>query len=164
MFIQITWFGTITVEDIQDDLCRSPTPGFNFFPMVSLTKSKIGKNKGRTYDLAHHFSREWYSIRISLRYADACLKRSFLKVVLKSSSLLDRIRMAMTLPVIIRLKNLNCCTAKTQYQKFKTNIPRKQIVRPQSQFPHSCVCERFIYSHNRSAYSAAGKYVDWSWE
>jgi hypothetical protein len=37
---------------------------------------------------------------------------------------------------------------------------RKQIfpgiVRPQSQFPHSCVCERFIYSHDRSAYSAAG--------
>jgi hypothetical protein len=29
---------------------------------------------------------------------------------------------------------------------------------PQSQFPHSCV-----YSPNRSAYSAAGKYVDRSW-
>jgi hypothetical protein len=31
----------------------------------------------------------------------------------------------------------------------------------------SCVCERFIYSHNRSAYSqysAAGKYVDRSWD
>jgi hypothetical protein len=27
-----------------------------------------------------------------------------------------------------------------------------------------CVCERFIYSHNRSAYSGAGKYVDRSWE
>jgi hypothetical protein len=24
------------------------------------------------------------------------------------------------------------------------------------QFPHSCVCERFIYSYDRSAYSAAG--------
>jgi hypothetical protein len=23
-------------------------------------------------------------------------------------------------------------------------------------FPHSCVCEQFIYSHDRSAYSAAG--------
>ncbi len=29
---------------------------------------------------------------------------------------------------------------------------------------HSCVCERFIYSHDRSAYSAARKYVDRSWE
>ncbi len=56
------------------------------------------------------------------------------------------------------------CTAKTQYQKFETNIPRKGIARPQSQFPHSCVCERFIYFHNRSAYSAAGKYVDRLWE
>jgi hypothetical protein len=28
------------------------------------------------------------------------------------------------------------------------------------QFPHSCVCERFIYSHHRSAYSGAGIYVD----
>jgi hypothetical protein len=44
------------------------------------------------------------------------------------------------------------------------NIPRKGIVWPQSQFPHSCVCEQFIYSHDRSAYSAAGKNVDWSGE
>ncbi len=28
----------------------------------------------------------------------------------------------------------------------KTNIPRKGIARPQSQFPHSCVCERFSYT------------------
>ncbi len=55
-------------------------------------------------------------------------------------------------------------TAKTQYRKFETNVPRKGIPRPQSQFPHSCVCERFIFSHDRSAYSAAGKYVDRSWE
>jgi hypothetical protein len=36
-------------------------------------------------------------------------------------------------------------TAKTQYRKFETNIPRKGIVRPQSQFPHSCVCERCVW-------------------
>jgi hypothetical protein len=47
-------------------------------------------------------------------------------------------------------------TAKTQYRKFETNIFRKEIVGPQSQFPHSCVCERFIKSHDRSAYSSAG--------
>ncbi len=46
--------------------------------------------------------------------------------------------------------------------KFETKIHRKGIAR--SQFPHSCVSERFIYSHNRSAYSAAEKYVDRSWE
>ncbi len=55
-------------------------------------------------------------------------------------------------------------TAKTQYRKFKTNIPRKRIARLQSQFPHSCFCEWFIYSHHLSAYSAVGKYVNRSWE
>ena len=44
-------------------------------------------------------------------------------------------------------------TLQRQYQKFETNIPRKGIARPQNQFPHSCVCERFIYSHNRSAFT-----------
>ncbi len=29
---------------------------------------------------------------------------------------------------------------------------------------HVSVCDRFIYSHDRSAYSAAGKYMDRSWE
>ncbi len=36
-------------------------------------------------------------------------------------------------------------TAKTQYQNFDTNVPRKGTVRPQSQFLHSCFCERFIF-------------------
>jgi hypothetical protein len=49
-------------------------------------------------------------------------------------------------------------------ENFDTNIPSKGFVRPQSQFPHLCVCERFIYSHDRSAYSSAGKYVDQYWE
>jgi hypothetical protein len=30
------------------------------------------------------------------------------------------------------------------------------IAQPQSQFPHSCVCERFIYSQDRSTYFAVG--------
>ncbi len=55
-------------------------------------------------------------------------------------------------------------TAKTQYRKFETNFPRKGTAWPQSQFPHSCVCERDIYFQDRSAYSAAGKYVDRSQE
>ncbi len=48
--------------------------------------------------------------------------------------------------------------------KFETNAPRIGIARPHSQFTHSCVCERFIYSQVRSAYSAAGKYEDRSRE
>jgi hypothetical protein len=43
-----------------------------------------------------------------------------------------------------------------QRQNTETNIPRKGILGSQSQFPHSCVFERFIYSHDRSAYSAGG--------
>jgi hypothetical protein len=48
-----------------------------------------------------------------------------------------------------RISSQHIChyTAKTQFRKFETNIPRKGIARPQSEFPHSCVCERFIYSH-----------------
>jgi hypothetical protein len=47
-------------------------------------------------------------------------------------------------------------TAKTKCRKFETNIPRKGISGPQSQFPHSCVCERIIYSHDGSAFSVGG--------
>jgi len=47
-------------------------------------------------------------------------------------------------------------TAKTKYRYFEKNIPRKGRSGPQSQFPHSCVCERIIYSHDRSAFSAGG--------
>jgi hypothetical protein len=47
-------------------------------------------------------------------------------------------------------------TAKTKYRNFETNIPRKGISGSQSQFPHSYVCERFIYSHDRSPDSAGG--------
>ncbi len=55
------------------------------------------------------------------------------------------------------------CTAKNQCRKFETNNPRKGIARPQSQF-HIHVSVSVIYFHDWSAYSAAGKYVDGSWE
>ncbi len=58
---------------------------------------------------------------------------------------------------------IHCRTAKTKCQKLKlwnwkieTNIPRKGILGYESQFPHSCVCERIIYSHDGSAFSAGG--------
>ncbi len=38
-----------------------------------------------------------------------------------------------------------CYTAKTKHRNFETNIPRKGISGSQSQFPHSCACERFIH-------------------
>jgi hypothetical protein len=59
-------------------------------------------------------------------------------------------------------------STKTQYRKFETHISRKGIAWPQSQFPHSCVSFSDFYtvqySQDGSAYSAAGKYVDRSWE
>ncbi len=48
-------------------------------------------------------------------------------------------------------------TAKTQYRKFETNIPRKGIASPRSQFPHSFVCEQFIYYQDWSALFCCGK-------
>jgi hypothetical protein len=42
-------------------------------------------------------------------------------------------------------RNLNLC------------IPGKGIARPQYLFPHSCVCERSIYSHVRSTYFPAAE-------
>ncbi len=67
-------------------------------------------------------------------------------------------------PFFVGLLSMSFRTAKTQYRKFETDITRKGIAQPQFQFPHSWVCERFTYSHDPSAYSAAGKYVDRTWE
>jgi hypothetical protein len=41
---------------------------------------------------------------------------------------------------------IGTCTAKNQYRKFETHIPRKGIARPQFQFSCSCVRERFYIS------------------
>ncbi len=54
------------------------------------------------------------------------------------------------------VKFTSYCSAKNQYRKFETYIPRKGTAQPQCQFPHSSVCELFIYSHDRSCCSAAG--------
>ncbi len=57
------------------------------------------------------------------------------------------------------------CTEKTKCRKFETNIPRKGISGPQSQFPHSYVCERIIYVFPRWVCQFCWrKYVDLSWE
>jgi hypothetical protein len=53
-----------------------------------------------------------------------------------------------------------CSTAKN----FDLCILIKGTARPQSQFPQSCVCGRFIYSHERSTYFPAAEYVHRSWE
>jgi hypothetical protein len=40
----------------------------------------------------------------------------------------------------------------TLHRKFDTNIPRNEAAWPRFKLPHSWICERFIYSHDRSAY------------
>ncbi len=42
--------------------------------------------------------------------------------------------------------------ANSLQRKSHLCIPSLGIARPQSQFPYSCVCERFIYSQDRSTY------------
>jgi hypothetical protein len=49
----------------------------------------------------------------------------------------------------ILIQNLSSATLQ---QQFRLYIPVLGIARPQPQFPHSCVCERFIYSQDRSTY------------
>ncbi len=45
------------------------------------------------------------------------------------------------------------CTANALYRKLKTNIPKNETALSHSQSLHSCICERFIYSHRQSASS-----------
>ncbi len=65
------------------------------------------------------------------------------------------------------LSFLNCHSAihcKDTIPRIRNKYSQKSTViePPPSQFPHSCVCEWFIYSHDWSAYSPTGKYVDQS--
>ncbi len=54
------------------------------------------------------------------------------------------------------LNSQNSCLSLIPYsilqRQFRLHIPFLEIARPQPQFPHSCVCERFIYSQDRSTY------------
>ncbi len=43
----------------------------------------------------------------------------------------------------------------TLQRQFRLYIPFLGIVRPQPQFPHSCVFERFIYSQDQSRISSS---------
>jgi hypothetical protein len=63
-------------------------------------------------------------------------------------------------------ERVHLTTAKKQYRKFETNIPKKGIARPQSQFPHACVCGRFLYIPiiGLPILLQEKLYVDRSWE
>ncbi len=54
------------------------------------------------------------------------------------------------------------------YRKSNLCFPRNETEWPRSQFLHSCICERFIYSQDRSAYIfGCSKIADtwmWNWK
>ncbi len=52
------------------------------------------------------------------------------------------------------------CIAKTLYRKFETKNTRNKTARLRSQFLHSWICERFIYSQDQSACVATANWVD----
>ncbi len=58
---------------------------------------------------------------------------------------------------LLAAAQLTRCTAKILYRKLETYIPGNGTARSQSQYLHSCFSVPFIYSHERSAYTAAGK-------
>ncbi len=59
---------------------------------------------------------------------------------------------------------LSFSICQTLQPKSHLCVPFLGIVRPQSQFPHSCVCEQSIYSQDRSSYLAAAKKTARSWK
>jgi hypothetical protein len=67
---------------------------------------------------------------------------------------------------------LTYCTHTLTHTHCKDTLPKirnkcsqkRNCEAPVLIFTFLCRCERFIYSHGRSAYSVAGKYVDRSWE
>ncbi len=62
-----------------------------------------------------------------------------------------------------RLERQLLYTTKTQYRKFETNIPRKGIVWPRSQFTFMCLWQIYIFPQSVCLF-CCWKYVDWSRE
>jgi hypothetical protein len=60
-------------------------------------------------------------------------------------------------------RGLYYCTAKNQCRKFETNIPRKGIALPQSQFLHLCLWAIYIFPRSICLFFCR-KYVDQSLE
>jgi hypothetical protein len=67
--------------------------------------------------------------------------------------LTDRLILPETISIRIGLYK----PSSTLHRKFETNISINETARPRSQFLHSCICERSIYSHDRSAYCVCGQ-------
>jgi hypothetical protein len=71
-----------------------------------------------------------------------------------------------TSKIVLLTRTLYEHSHSTLYRKSDLCIPRHKPARPRYQFLHSLysICERFLYCQNWSAYLAAAKYADRSWE
>jgi hypothetical protein len=67
-------------------------------------------------------------------------------------------------PVYCIIHVLYCTLQRKNDENLKQIFLRKGISGPQPQFPHSCVCERIIYSPRWACLFCWRKYVDRSWE
>jgi hypothetical protein len=68
------------------------------------------------------------------------------------------------LSIALSILHVLVYTAKNQYRKFENKYSQKRNCVATDPISTSCVCERFIYCHDGSAYSAAEKYVNQFWE
>ncbi len=61
-------------------------------------------------------------------------------------------------PMFSRYIEFSLCTDSTQYRKSNLCTSSNETAWPRFQRLHSCICERLVYSQDRSAYLAAAKY------
>jgi hypothetical protein len=111
---------------------------------------------GRIYWVENH---PWYKKRVRRRRKKEFLGRKSPDVQEEVEKKKKEIDLVENHPILRNRKR-----RRTLYRKSNSCIPTKGMVRPQSQFIHSCVCERIIYSHDLSAYLAAAKQTDQSWK
>ena len=76
----------------------------------------------------------------------------FFGSVLKSPIQIGTLSVNNSVTNISRLGTFKQWNMHTLQRQFRLYIPFLGIARPQPQYPHSCVCERFIYSQDLSTY------------
>ncbi len=166
MFIQITWFGTITVKGIQGYLCRSLTPGFNFFPMNSLKKSKIGlavKIKGDRMVLLSAFQENAIGISFKMCWClpEEKLSEGGLEIQLLARQNPNGNDIAWN-NLIKKFKLLHCKDTIPKIQNKYSQKRKCAASVPISTF--LCLWGAYFFPQSVRLFSAAGKYADWSWE
>jgi hypothetical protein len=110
------------------------------------------KYKGEKGKFEEKWKQEWETVKVE-RKKGMCKKVKILKRAVK------KIKVNIWKETWISEKGVNefgrelfCSLQRQNAENLKQIFPEKE----KSQFPHSCVCERIIYSHDGSACSAGG--------